>query len=141
MTQIPEYRAKKIDSDEWIEGYILPDTEYDLKETSNEEWVKTDIEDVLSMWIISDKKWSNIDPSTLAIYFDKKDKNNKPIFFSFSEYWIGGCIVKYKDLKYVAVFDKKQERSKFIDLDGENALDTLSLEAEVEVIGIHKDNK
>ena len=92
---IPIYRAKKIDNDEYVEGYIMPDTEYDLKETKNDEWVKTNMCHVVSMWVHKDRKWVNIDLSTIAIHFPNMlDKNNKKIFASLSKDGIGGneCI-------------------------------------------------
>jgi len=125
MLNIPIYRARKQDSDEWVEGWYY-------RSVGGFDCMCYYDKDLEMDW--EDK----IDLSTLAIHFDKKDKNNKPIFFSFSKDWIGGSIVEYQGLKYVAVFDKKQERSKLIGLDSENILNTLSLETEVKVIEIHK---
>jgi len=76
MTQIPIYRAKKIDSDEWFIGYLLKYSDgYYIKLL----YISTEI---------------MIDPSTLAIHFPNMiDKKGKKIFASLSEDGIGGDIV------------------------------------------------
>jgi len=57
MTQIPIYRARKLDSDKWIEGYYFKDEDY------------PDNYFILDKYCTHD---TEIDPSTLAISFDNK---------------------------------------------------------------------
>ena len=86
-TQI--YRAKKIDSDDYVEGYLYKDNNEFLiiKEDAIDgaDWSGRDETCFNSMLI------HNVDPSTLAISFpDMLDKNGKPIFASLSEGGKGG---------------------------------------------------
>lgn len=75
---IPLYRAKKIDSDEYVIGYLKPCT-YDSKTF----WIQTD------EWL--DYK---IDPSTLSISFEgMKDSEDTRIFASLAESGKGGDIL------------------------------------------------
>lgn len=79
FTQIPIYRAKKSDSDEYIEGYYSHEPKFDnhfLEHTSLR------YEDV-------------IDPSTLSIHFpDMLDSQGNKIFASLSKSGKGGDILK-----------------------------------------------
>ena len=72
---IPIYRAKKIDSDEWVEGY------YD---SINNKIVRKGLHTLTESYYI--------DPSTLAIHFPTMiDKNGKKIFASLNmNYGVGG---------------------------------------------------
>jgi len=71
---IPQYRAKKIDSEDLAIGCLISDMvgtkyKYYIKKTYN------DIDEL-----------TEINPSTLAIHFpDMLDSNNKPIFASLQE--------------------------------------------------------
>lgn len=80
---IPKYRAKKIDSEEYVFGYI--------REINNEAYFMDTLDDDVQ-----------IDPSTLAISFpDMLDSNNNPIFASLSESGKGGDkILKTKNSPY-----------------------------------------
>lgn len=90
MMQIPIYRAKKIDSDEWVSGYLIPiqDKHYIIKEY--EEYTclsfshgETSFEERCEFDLIA--------PKTIAIHFPNMiDKNGKKIFASLSENGIGG---------------------------------------------------
>ena len=86
-TQIPIYRAKKIDSDEYVEGYYFYE---------NIEVVKHDFKDVYQKADNHFIHFGNgyteeIDPSTLAIHFpDMIDSEGTKIFASLSEYGKGG---------------------------------------------------
>ena len=76
---LPQYRAKKLGSDEWVEGYLFGiwDKYYILWGTTNH--VPNQIE---------------IDPSTLAIHFpDMLDSEGNKIFASLSKDGRGGSIV------------------------------------------------
>jgi len=75
--QIPIYRAKRIDSEEWVEGDLV----HDCFESNKLEYYISAI----------GKGSDEIDPKTLAIHFpDMLDKNGKKIFASLSEDGIGG---------------------------------------------------
>lgn len=75
----PIYRAKKMDSDEYVEGYIFPDDNANI-----------------TKWRIQSQGVSQIDPSTLAIHFhDMLDSENTKIFASLSEDGEGGDILYY----------------------------------------------
>ena len=129
MNNIPIYRAKKIDSDEWVEGYLITknsigDIDY------NSDSPLYDIKE--------------IDPKTLAIHFPNMiDKNGKKIFASLNEDGIGGdkginprwvgrdnphneMVYVYKNKSFVPVFVLDTEYS------------PLSAEKDFEVTGIHK---
>ena len=80
-TQIPIYRAKKIDSDGYIEGYLFKiwEVHYILWGTTNGNPIKTAVHS-----------------STLAIHFpDMLDKNGVKIFASLSEDGKGGDILTH----------------------------------------------
>ena len=77
-TNIPIYRAKKIDSDEYVDGYSVD--KYILFNDSN-----------LIGLDRSDLPFYEIDPSTLAIHFpDMIDSEGTKIFASLSEDGRGG---------------------------------------------------
>jgi len=84
---LPIYRAKKIDSDEYIVGYLLP-------LFMNEKYfISTD-------WTIDFDGYTpnfiEIDPTTLAIHFpDMLDSQGNKIFASLSEDGKGGDMAKY----------------------------------------------
>jgi len=83
MTQIPQYRAKKIDGDEWVEGYIT-------KELDTYFMVKADTLEEMTKIVPA------IDPSTLAIHFSNMiDKNGKKIFASLSKDGVGGDNIRF----------------------------------------------
>ena len=89
---IPIYRAKKIDSDEYVEGMLGQYVYGDL-------WIKP-----INKTGISSKcrsKWFDIDPSTLAIHFpDMIDSEGTKIFASLSEDGKGGSIFYNSYNKY-----------------------------------------
>ena len=114
---IPIYRAKKKDTDEWIEGFYIHvrNTEYhymqDGTHINTEEWTSTP----------TAFKKDRIDETTLAIHFPKKnmfDKNGKMIFISLGD-GIGG--------------DISSESNRPLTMD-----DFPIFGYEFEVIGIHK---
>ena len=97
-TQIPLYRAKKIDSDEYVEGFLIIDQldekPYLMKvfdeKPSMKEWIRSAID---------------IDPSTLAIHMeDMLDSEGTEIFASLSEDGKGGDIVNDKSWGMDVVF-------------------------------------
>lgn len=78
-TKIPEYRAKKIDSDEYVEGYFSDFNKSFIVE------LKT-------------QRPFTVDPSTLAIHFpDMIDSEGNKIFASLSEDGKGGGMLFYED--------------------------------------------
>lgn len=80
---IPIYRAKKIDSDEYVEGYFYQPTHF-ISDGGK---------------IIDEKSYDNvkIDLSTLAIHFpDMLDGQRNKIFASLQEDGKGGDVLYYK---------------------------------------------
>ncbi len=109
---IPIYRAKKIDSDEWVEGLLFINHLGDY--TKQESKSLLDIE---------------IDPNTLAIHFKNMiDKNGKKIFASLSEDGVGGDRYKTGNIITVACVNHGNAINPPFYFD----MDTI------EVIGIHK---
>ena len=112
MLNIPEYRAKCIDSDEFVEGYLI-DGRFIFKE-----W----IDDV---WTSFGETKSNkalvyeIDPTTLAIHFpDILDSQGNKIFASLNKDGNGGDIMqddeyygiaKYADNRFVVEYENVEE--------------------------------
>ena len=95
MLAIPEYRAKCIDSDEFVEGYLI-NGRFIFKE-----W----IDDV---WTSFGETKSNkalvyeIDPTTLAIHFKGMiDSEGNKIFASLSKDGKGGDIVDFEHIRYL----------------------------------------
>lgn len=83
MTQIPIYRAKKVDSDEYVIG------ELHTLGTDEEPFITTEINDRFIDHII-------IDPTTLSIHFpDMLDSQGDKIFASLSEDGKGGDIFEH----------------------------------------------
>lgn len=93
VMNIPIYRAKRIDGDEYVEGYLRKDTN---QATHEHVWV-----------IIRDKDyWKfTIDPSTLAIHFpDMKDSEGNKIFASLSKDGKGGDLFEnFEDSNYTGI--------------------------------------
>lgn len=128
MVNIPIYRANKIDSDEWVEGYLT-------------QWFTDASRYCIENFKLYSSNTINIDPSTLAIHFPNMiDKNGKKIFASLSEDGVGGDIDDTQDEPFVFIFkdyrvgispaeDIKIDFDYFIDFDM------------CEVIGINKANK
>ena len=90
---IPIYRAKKIDSDEYVIGYYSP--AYDIHHyIITDLGVDTKVNVVYQMSTDIHK----IDPSTLAIHFsDMLDNQGNKIFASLNENGKGGDILYYED--------------------------------------------
>lgn len=122
-TQIPIYRAKKIDSDEWIDGSYISDF-FDVE--SN----KYIGEVIYKLTSTIGKDYFQIDQSTLAIHFpDMIDSDGNKIFASLSEDGKGGDIVSggfgiprikveqtviYKNGSFI--IETKKHNPKFIDI-------------------------
>jgi len=76
MTNIPIYRAKRLDNGEYVEGCMLHDNEknYIVTQFRRESGLRVHLLE------------HEVDPSIISIHFpDMLDKNNKPIFASLSE--------------------------------------------------------
>lgn len=88
LPQIPLYRAKKIDSDEYIKGYLNRSMDHN---------------GVIHYNISLDFIYNDgveIDPSTLAIHFpDMIDSEGNKIFASLSEDGKGGTICEHPTVK------------------------------------------
>ena len=95
---IPQYRAKKIDSDEYIIGELVSDSvgqKIILEDCVVYDEFKSD-----EVWKygITNSFSSIIEPTTLSINLsDMIDSNNKPIFASLSEDGKGGDILFSED--------------------------------------------
>jgi len=114
---IPLYRAKKIDSDEWVEGYLVEDE-------NNDFWITENI--AYCYQGLDYYNGHKIYPKTLAIHFPSMiDKNGQKIFASLSEDGVGGDIVDmgYNYIKATMILNKTLFVYSFIDS---------------EIIGIHK---
>lgn len=96
INNLPIYRAKKIDSDEYVEGYLC----------SSNNGVNTDNKICIQefgWWTL----WE-IDTSTLSIHFpDMLDSNGNKIFASLQKDGKGGDIVEYKGRKYTFGYKKE----------------------------------
>lgn len=110
MINIPIYRAKKIDSDEWVEGFFIKIERF--IENKNTLSLPQHSLDGNFKWIYhiqaQDKHTTyEIDTKTLSIHFPNMlDKNGKKIFASLQKDGIGGskCTDSYNE-KYVCVFN------------------------------------
>lgn len=101
---IPMYRAKKINSDKYVQGFLMPPN--------------PDFEDGIMSWEQTPMcpysgytdvcmKTNKIDPTTLSINFPSwKDRHNKPIFASLREDGKGGDMVKTKGMPATTPFYK-----------------------------------
>jgi hypothetical protein len=91
-TQIPIYRAKKLDSDEYVEGYYF----YENIDVVKHEF-KDECREAENHYIGFGNGYADlIDPSTLAIHFpDILDSEGTKIFASLSEDGKGGDIIEY----------------------------------------------
>ncbi len=88
---IPIYRAKKIDSDEWVEGYYIPENPDRNSTIVSIEKVGEEIIDGYVAWEEHGEINYTVDQNTLAIHFQNMtDKNGKKIFASLSEDGVGG---------------------------------------------------
>ena len=96
---IPIYRAKKIDSDEYVEGFLYQDIIcYVPSDGVKADEYKKALDK--ESWFITDNMSRNemIDISTLSIHFpDMLDNNQKPIFASLQEDGKGGDICQTID--------------------------------------------
>jgi len=95
MVAIPQYRAKKIDSDESVEGFFLPHEKANViivNHNARQMWAHR--KSKTSYTNIDKLEYYEIDPSTLAIHFpDMIDSEGTKIFASLSEDGKGGDIV------------------------------------------------
>lgn len=131
---IPIYRAKKIDSDEYVIGFLYQDIiEYIKSDGLNPDEYKKAL-DKESWYIMDNLSHTNmIDKSTLAIHFpDMLDSQGNKIFASLSEDGRGGDIMK--DDEYYGI--AKYKDSRFI-VEYENVEECL-FEGNFEVIGIQE---
>jgi len=95
---MPIYRAKKIDSDEWVEGSLAPtelDGIYIMENLS-----------FIPVLTLPTTYFIRVDPKTLAIHFPQMlDKNKKRIFASLSEDGVGGDILQnFRTSEEVTIF-------------------------------------
>lgn len=91
ISNIPIYRAKKIDSDEWVVGYYQTETGTNVEDKNN--MFRT----LRHIIIDLDNHQHEIDPTTLAIHFpDIIDSQGNKIFASLQDDGKGGDILYYK---------------------------------------------
>lgn len=142
---IPIYRAKKIDSDDWVEGSLYsPEDEFHFILQKRSGYVNND-----NNLEILDTEYSEIDPSTRAIHFPNMlDKNGKKIFASLSEDGVGGDIAKHTEWvgkdqennKLILIFTEEGLAIRYM-FDGDIMSSSTSMLEYIEVIGIHKETK
>ena len=118
---IPIYRAKKIDSDEWVEGYVVISGE-------------NDIDYYICPFLGYQEQ---IDPNTLAIHFPNMiDKNGKKIFASLNEDGVGGDKFMFDGKEYIYRFGEYGLET-IVDIEWIDRPMAFNYHL-VEVIGIHK---
>ena len=140
MINIPIYRAKKLDSEEWVEGGLSPCGKYIVKYLSQLQKPYP-----FDEYILVTSKYDEIDPNTLAIHFPSMlDKNGKKIFASLSEDGVGGDTIEYTnklDVTHVRTLQFTNLKLLMInDSSRTQIFSYCTLNKEV-VIGIHKDTK
>ena len=119
---IPIYRAKKINSDEYVEGYLKRCTD-----TGNILWIQT-------------KDWMDyqIDPSTLSIHFpDMVDSEGTRIFASLSKDGKGGDILRHAG-KYIGTAFMKHGRLQVEDYENVDMQYCLEYTGFLKVTGIQE---
>lgn len=101
MLNIPIYRAKKVDSDEYVVGYYF-NAEIEKQHIIMKQVASTDY------YFMFDNDEYEIDPSTLAIHFPNMiDGQGNKIFASLSEDGKGGDILEFVERKgYSDVINK-----------------------------------
>ena len=139
--EIPIYRAKKIDSNEYIVGYYSPDKNY-------QEHIHTIFYFDTGDFNVDRKTITQIDQTTLAIHFPNMlDGQKNKIFASLSEDGKGGDVVThpdYGDNKYILIYDKDRFEVgiKLIEIDEKGCWEYSPLQEEelelFEAIGIQK---
>ena len=106
---IPIYRAKKIDSDEYVEGYYTPLDSDEHNEIQHMIYSRNLKAEWQVMHIVGLEAYE-IDQSTLSINFeDMIDSEGTKIFASLSEDGKGGYKLEVLDCEtseYVSVYDK-----------------------------------
>ena len=117
---IPIFRAKKIDSDDYVKGYLLDKNTILTTEYYYPQGMPPEVEEY----------FNKIDPSTLTIHFpDMLDSQGNKIFASLSEDGKGGDIMRCDEYFGVA---------KYIDcgfmVEYENCIESI-FEQNFEVIG------
>ena len=125
---IPIYRAKEINSNEYIKGTGTTDF-LNINNISGFEHYN----DGTRLWLWSNYFWIEIDPTTLAIHFeDMLDSQGNKIFASLSEDGKGGDIMQ--DDEYIGI-------AKYIDcqfvVEYENCIDNID-NGNFDVIGIQE---
>ena len=106
MINLPIFRAKKLDSDEYVIGFY-------------EGWEEK------HFIVTSPKEFFKIDPATLSIHFPNMlDSQGNEIFASLSEDGKGGDIVKIRDSDFKYVY--KYIKGRFM-LDSMDMLDSMEL--------------
>ncbi len=116
---IPIYRAKKIDSDEYVEGYLTENIHSNKVSCTFQIMRIWDTESEINPYY---EDYSQIDPATLSIHFpDMLDSQGQKIFASLSESGKGGDIVDmgYNYIKCTmkigkSIFNYNYEKSKVI---------------------------
>jgi hypothetical protein len=130
MNNIPIYRAKKNNSDKYVEGYYFPQEwigDYPNEDAEErEEKIKHFISGFTTHDIWEDEEnhfrfmgIDEIDPTTLSVHFpDMLDSQGNKIFASLSEDGKGGDIMKddeyygiakYKDNRFVVEYENVEE--------------------------------
>ena len=98
---VPIYRAKKIDSDEYLIGYLKFDRKH-IHYSINP--------------IDEDNTWHKIEENTLAIHFeDMIDSQGNNIFISLQEFGKGGDIITDGEYDFVVIFNGRSFDLMFVE--------------------------
>lgn len=100
---IPIFRAKKFNSDDWVQGYYY-------SATTNYHYITSGKSNITGEWTSTgyDLLKDRIDPDTLGIHFPNMlDEDNNKIFASLNKTAIGGDILVNGDFRTIAFYDEE----------------------------------
>ena len=135
MNNLPIYRAERIDSDEYVEGYYA--SAYNIHHYIIDHLgVDTKTNTVYSM----STDLYKIDPTTLAIHFpDMTDSQGNKIFASLSEDGKGGDICYVRDFLYGDLQGVARYKDNYFTVHRKGKAMGISLKCrDIKVIGIQK---
>jgi len=152
MSREIKFRAKKIDSDKYVEGFYFPQDytgEYENEEAEERnECIKHFIHSGTSHDELEDEEGffefyniEEVDKETLAIHFPNMlDSDGRKIFASISEDGKGGDIVKsiFMDT-FIAVYNGFTKRFEWVKINTKHDREMNELsQSEIKIIGVQK---
>ena len=123
---IPIYRARRINSQEDVEGYLIENEQgaFIIKK--------------MTVLPISNKLYTQIDPTTLSIHFpDMLDSQGNKIFASLSEDGKGGDIIHRDGMTFETIYKSVNGRFEAYEINGMHHLLAHKFH-QTKVIGIQK---